>query len=332
MEVDASVAHGADALALFEASAMAESSPCVFTSASWVQAAWSELPQLGDPLVLRVAARGGERLLPLAVRRTAEQLTITMAGGSLGDEHDFTGTVALPTGAMQLGLRRLVHEYPGAPVHLDGVLPRGLLGTAVVAHPDWLIETEPAPVIPKAEIKETRGQLRRRHRLHRHGSLDIRVDECLPHDHVADFVRRRLARWRCQGRVGQLPAVERSPGFPRFMAQAVAGLAAAGLARMWELWCGGRRAAEDLHLGSAADPLLYMRNYDWDLRHLSPGRVLLESTILELHRAGVERLRTGRGDEAYKFAAGATPAHVLTVSRAAGAHTRHLTANAGSAT
>lgn len=72
MDVDVSVVRGDDAFGLFDATKVAAEST-IFTSAPWVQAAWSELPRLGAPLVVRIATNSGERLLPLAVCTRAER-------------------------------------------------------------------------------------------------------------------------------------------------------------------------------------------------------------------------------------------------------------------
>ena len=210
----------------------------------------------------------------------------------------------------------MLFRSEGASVRLDALTAHGRLTRELSARSAlWHLRQEPAPVIvgDRICVNET-GHDRRTRRLSRLGTVSVRVIDGLrlTEAEAEDFVYRRLASWSCRGRLGELPRVERLPHFPRFMGVATSGLAARGMARLLVIELDGRRVAESLHLGPVADPLMYMISYDPDFAKYSPGRLLLEHSLLALRASPTCRLRTGRGDEQYKLAAGAVTEHVLT--------------------
>jgi CelD/BcsL family acetyltransferase involved in cellulose biosynthesis len=288
----------------------------VFGSAAWVLAAWRHLPELGSPAVLEIADRPGTWLLPLSVRRCHEAVTISLAGAPLGDAHGLLGAARpLPE---KIGARTLdcLLEACGAggSVELDALSRRDALGRALeTGAGEWTVEREPSPVIAVTAVAVSSSHDKRWRRLGSQGRLAVQVAAGaeLRGMVVEDFVRRRLARWRAQGRLDELGQAEHLPGFPCFLAQAASVLACAGQARLWRLLVDGQPAAQDLHLGPASAPLLYMRDYDLRFAPWSAGRLLLETTLLRLRAAGVATLETGRGDEPYKLKAGGDGDYVL---------------------
>lgn len=288
----------------------------VFSSAAWVLAAWRHLPELGSPAVLRAGDRSATWLLPLSVRRRHEAATISLAGAPLGDAHGLVGPAhPWPEGLGARALECLLEACgTGGSVELDALARTdALAGALEMAAGEWQVEREPSPVIAVTRTPVSSSHDKRWRRLGREGSLAVRIvaGAGLRAAVIEDFVQCRLARWHAQGRLDQLGEVERLPGFPRFLGQAASVLARAGQARLWVLLVDGKPAAQDLHLGPASAPLLYMRDYDLSFAPWSVGRLLLEATLLRLRTAGVQALETGRGDEPYKMMAGGGREHVL---------------------
>jgi CelD/BcsL family acetyltransferase involved in cellulose biosynthesis len=314
-DIVATLIRGPDAIQ-FVQSWRQRVAPTEFVTPEWITAAWRYLPDLGDAVVAVARDDAGWCAVALA-GRPAERPEFSMAGSPLGDEHD--AVASTPADGRRLVphlvdfLERLAAG--GAHVVLAALAAHGVLSDELATRPDrWRIDTEPAPVYLAGSARATdAGHRRRLKALGRLGEvrLDMVEDARLTGAEVEEFVRRRLAGWALRGRLGELPDVERLPGFPRFMAAAVGGLAQCAQARLHVLDVGGRRAAETLYLGPRSDPLMYMTSYDSRLGQYSPGRVLMEDTLLGLG-SEVRRVRSGRGDEPYKFDAGAQAGHVVT--------------------
>jgi CelD/BcsL family acetyltransferase involved in cellulose biosynthesis len=306
------IAYGETATATIDRCGAPSHAP-VFGSAPWVLAAWRHLPELGSPAVLRIDDAGRSWLLPLSLQWDAAGATISIAGAPLGDAHGLVGPSTPPPALLLTRALDALIEAGPVSVELAAMSPTDALSAALATAPDrWSIEREPSPGIDVSLTPTSPGQRRRWRRLSRHGRPSVHViGPELAATTVEDFVRRRLARWRAQGRLDELGSVEHLPGFPAFLAEAGASLAAAGLARLWQLRIDGEPVAIDLHLGPATEPLLYMRDYTIELGQDSPGRVLLEATLDRLRRDGVARLETGRGDEPYKMAAGGDGGYVI---------------------
>ncbi len=284
----------------------------VFGSAPWVEAAWRHLPSLGEPAVLTAEFEGRRWMLPLVIGRRSASLRL--AGAPLGDAHDLIGPRGEEADEMADAVLDWLTRYPG-PVDLQALDSGGALAAGLARHREdgWTLEREPAPVVPVAAARIGRGHCRRWAQLARHGVPRVRVLDGARVDTtaVAEFARRRLRRWELRGRSGDLPPAERSATFPCFLNEAAAGLARDDRARLWALDLDGLVIAEDLHLGPPRGPLLYMRTYDPRFSALSPGRVLLERTVLMLRDAGVAVLETGRGAERYKLELGAGEQYVV---------------------
>lgn len=289
-----------------------------FSSAEWATAAWKHLPQLGEPAVLVAEDDSGWCALALTSHQDGTDEWLRLAGAPLGDEHD----VAHSRGSE---LNRLLPALVDAAENLtDGsrfrvelcALTEGSpLVRELVRRPGrWRLQREPAPVIHADRVSVSApGRRRRVRRLERAGVVTFATieGESLTSEEVTGFVSRRLRSWSERGRIDELPSVERLPGFPRFMGAAVGSLARRGRARLRVLEVDGVRAAESLHLGPSHAPLMYMISYATRFAPYSPGRVLFEHTLFGLSGA-VPRLRTGRGDESYKLAAGAGNECVVT--------------------
>ncbi|MYW10169.1 GNAT family N-acetyltransferase [Streptomyces sp. SID2563] len=295
----------------------AEIAATEFCRPEWVLSAWNSLPELGKPAVAVV--RDDDAWAAAALTEAGEPGagTLTFAGQPLGDEHDLV--LHRPDQAGELvtalvGLLEDVAAEGGKKVTLDALAPDGRLTRELRRSPRWALEAEAAPVITPALARVNAARHARRMRyLGGRGSLTFGVvtgDE-LTVTEGERFLRTRFENWTRQGRIDQLPAVERLPGFPHFMGTMMWGLAQRNMARLWVLELDGLRIAEDLHVGPPEDPLLYMRSYSTDFRKYSPGRILLEETLGQLAARDCARLRTGRGDELYKLDAGAGQECVL---------------------
>jgi CelD/BcsL family acetyltransferase involved in cellulose biosynthesis len=291
-------------------------SPTEFVTPEWVISAWQHLPELGEPIVAAVEDESGWCALALTATSAAQGDGFTLAGAPLGDEHDVVASGAADADRLVPylvdALERLAER--GHVIDLGALAAAGPLTRELADRPDsWALDREPAPVIytDAARVNVT-GHRRRLRQLSRRGeTVFITVDGGrLTSDEVSGFVSRRLASWSRRERIGDLPRVERLASFPAFLGAAAGGLAGRDRARLLAVEVDGHRIAESLHIGPSRDPLMYMINYDPDFAKLSPGRVLLEHTLLQLG-AETSRLRTGRGDEAYKIAAGARLDYVV---------------------
>lgn len=290
--------------------------PTEFVTPSWITASWRHLPELGAPLMAVASDRSGWCALALVERTDARPHRIAIAGAPLGDEHD----VVVSPGAnfpqlVQSLVRALESLADNSIIVLNAVRTSGVLGQELAAR-QWLWRTrsEAAPICYAGQVTvNAESHSRRMRRLSRLGCtvVDTLSGSTLTAGEVERFVSRRLASWTRRERIRELPDAERLPGFARFLGAMASELAARDLARLLVLRVGDARAAESLHVGPRYDSLMYMINYDPEFASYSPGRVLFEHTLLGLDSSS-PRLRTGRGDESYKLAAGAKTAHVLT--------------------
>jgi CelD/BcsL family acetyltransferase involved in cellulose biosynthesis len=115
---------------------------------------------------------------------------------------------------------------------------------------------------------------------------------------IGEFLAKRIAARDQQG--AALSQFERSTTCLSFLRTAMAEMAKEGRAALHTLEVSGRVVAEDMYLGDAARPWLYMRHHA-ALDGCSPGHSLLEVTAAHYSSLGATALELGRGDEPYKY-------------------------------
>lgn len=296
----------------------------IFTSPAWCLAGWRAFPELGPPLLL-LAFDNSEALcgaLPL----TAGPRGPAWVASPLGDEHDLRIRPDSPirtVGSALLG--SVPRTSGGGDVSLTDVRPEGILAGLASSRGGC-----PAPYVRLRESdaefgvlgclpgwsRERRRTLRSaRRRLTTVGDLSIqRITEpralagVLP-----SFSRSRLNAWELRGRLTELPAMDRHPRFPEFLAEAGSALAAQGRCLLLRLLLDGEPLAQALYFRSSQADLLYMSTYDPVMARCSPSHLLLAEAAHLAVADGVRIIELGRGDELYKFTLGAEPRHLCDV-------------------
>ncbi|MGH3717709.1 MAG: GNAT family N-acetyltransferase [Pseudonocardiaceae bacterium] len=296
----------------------------IFTSPAWCLASWRAFPDLGAPLLLTALDGAGVFLgaLPL----TNGPRGPTWAGSPLGDEHDVRVRRDQPALGVVSALVRSIPRVaqPGETVLTD-VRPGGLLTRAAISRPG-----SPAPVMhlndPDPEFgalgcfpgwsRARRRTLRSaRRRLEEAGNVTVQrvADHATLAATLPAFARLRLAAWAARGRLRELPAMDRHPGFPEFLADAGSTLAVEGRCLLGRLNLDGEPLAQALFVRSSGVDLLYMSTYQPAAARYSPSHLLLAETAQMAVADGVRVIELGRGDEPYKFALGAQARHLRNV-------------------
>jgi CelD/BcsL family acetyltransferase involved in cellulose biosynthesis len=122
---------------------------------------------------------------------------------------------------------------------------------------------------------------------------------------LLDFHARRNEQWTRTGRYEELPELERSSAYPRFLADAGTALARIDHLLLTHLLVDGRPVASYLVPRWGGTTLDYMKTYDPRFARYRPGMLC---TLLSLERIIADGYRThdfGRGPEPYKLAFGA---------------------------
>ncbi len=292
----------------------AEGASDIFTSPAWCLAGWRAFPDLGTPLLLIATDSAGVFLgaLPL----TNGPIGPRWAASSLGDEHDVRVGCGQPVQGVVLALLQSV-VAGGSEVVLADVRPGGVLTGAAANRRGC-----PAPVVHLCDPDEEFGALaclpgwsreRRRtlrsawRRLKRSGDLTVvRVtDPVSLAAALPVFARSRLASWAHRGRLAELPAMDRHPRFPEFLADVGSSLAAQGRCLLVRLDLDGESLAQGLFFRSPGADLLSMSTYQPKVAQFSPSHLLLAEAARMAVAEGVPVMELGRGDEPYKFALGA---------------------------
>lgn len=223
------------------------------------------------------------------------------AGHPLNDANELL-SVDAPAGA---ALLEAMVAGSDAPVSLDLLEPEGptarLLRGVEGLDLRWTA-AEPCPTLPVGARPSPR--LRARFAAERRRA-EVRLRCEVPTaSGVAAFVDRRLARWSERGRLEELGAAERDPGFPQALGRACTELGREGLCHLAALVVDGEVVAEDLYLGDRRAPLLYMRSFKPSDVLSSPG---LQLAVAVRDLPAVGEIDLGRGDEPYKLRLGARP-------------------------
>jgi CelD/BcsL family acetyltransferase involved in cellulose biosynthesis len=299
----------------------AEGTSDIFTSPAWCLAGWRAFPNLGTPLLLIATDSAGVFLgaLPL----TSGPHGLRWAASPLGDEHDVRVRRDWPTREVVSALvRAVMRAVGGCKAVLADVRPDGVL--------TGVIETRrgcPAPVVqlddPDEEFgalaclpgwsRERRRTLRSaRRRLELSGQLTVAfiTDQSSLAAALPAFARTRLVSWAARGRLAELPAMDRHPRFPEFLADVGRGLAVEGRCLLARLDLDGESLAEGLFFRSPGVDLLYMSSYQSTAARFGPSHLLLAEAARMAVTEGVRVVELGRGDEPYKFALGAQPRYL----------------------
>lgn len=299
----------------------------IFTSPAWCLASWRAFPDLGPPLLL-IAQDGAGALLG-ALPLTNGPRGPTWPGSPLGDEHDVRTRRDQPAEAVVAALLRSVPRAvaPGETVLTD-VRPGGLLSRAEIGRTGC-----PAPVVslndPDEEFaalaclpgwsrKQRRTLRSARRQLEETGNVTAQrlTDQATLAATLPAFARTRLASWAARGRVCELPAMDRHPAFPEFLAEAGSSLAAERRCLLTRLNLDGEPFAQELFFRSPGADLRYMSTYQPAAARYSPSHLLLAEAAQMAVADGVHVIELGRGDEPYKFSLGAQRRYLLNVALA----------------
>ncbi len=172
--------------------------------------------------------------------------------------------------------------------------------------------SSPCPVLPLPgcasdlpallPARKRRKLRQAQHRADRAGGARFLSQEALgPQAWAGHLAEMHGERWRARGEPGLLA----DAAMAEFQAAALAGLLERGLARLYLLLIGGRRAAVYfgfLHRGRA---YAYLSGFDPELAWQSPGVLLVAHAMEEAAREGARAFDFLRGAEPYKYEWGA---------------------------
>lgn len=179
-------------------------------------------------------------------------------------------------------------------------LPAGWDGTARPGAPCPVLRlgADLRATIPAGRLRDVRQA---RHRADRLGGWNAAVaaDPAASWD---SFVALHRARWT---RLGTPDGVLGDPAILAFHAAALPRLAAAGIARLYEMRIAGGLAAAYYTLVQGDRLLFYLSAFDETYARASPGTLLLAHVVEHAIAEGRRELHFLRGGEAYKYAWGA---------------------------
>lgn len=290
----------------------------VFLSPEWLLP-WFEHFDAAQPHVFH-AGHGGTLLaiLPMARSCCDGRSVLTPAGDPFNDLVD----VLLLPGADPTLVHILVDRVAAQTTQVDAALigptPTGSrLDDALEAHPRFTMEPIPSPQLAlPATWYEFRRSVRKEARkgweramgrlLSGHAvSFCWEDDPAAVRERVPAILAARTMAWRTRGKLNLIPAIQTTPAFSQFLAQALGNLAEVGNAALAHLSVDGTPVASDIYLCRGSEALLYQRSFDPAFQSFSPGHLLAVAGVRALIARGVTRLHLGRGDESYKFTLGA---------------------------
>lgn len=211
-------------------------------------------------------------------------------------ELDGPGPVELPTIA---GPDRTAIQRAGYRVRETGVDP----GAAITLPSSWDTYRAGLSGDVRRKIRARRRNLEQRHGPVRLDTLDKRPALAQA---VAGLWAMREDAWRRRGRYQQLAAASRGPGMARLLDALATRGAGDGLPLVARLVAGDTAVAAALLLaGGGGRVWYYLCTYDPTYAAYGPGVMLLTECVRYCHGRGLAVLDLGRGDEPYKFTAGA---------------------------
>jgi CelD/BcsL family acetyltransferase involved in cellulose biosynthesis len=285
-----------------------------FQTPPWVRAWWSAFAP-GELMVL--AVRKGRRLVglaPLYVETRAGDKRLLPIGISLSDYQD---VLIDPEAAKEIGEVLAGRLSAGAPWHrcefpdaltesniVRFVMPQGSRGALEPSSPCPVLNlpsqaADLETVIPARKRRDLRMA---RNRIARNGNWSISVaDREMAREALTDLFRLHGARWNDRGE----PGVLADPRVIQFHAEALPGLMAEGLARLYCLKIGDRAVGVYYGFMHRARAYGYLTGFDPVHEFVSPGTLLIAHAIEEAVREGAREFHFLRGRETYKFQWGA---------------------------
>ncbi len=262
-----------------------------------------------------VALSEGERLTglaPLYLEDGPHGRRLLPMGIGLTDALDI---LVDPTRADAVGAalgRALAEVPPGlACWSAEDALP-GAAVLALATPPGWSSTCAPQSACPVLALsgpareaippRQRRKWQMARNRAARRACLVVATTPDTVLDDLGHLQRLHSARWRERGE----PGVLADPAVGRFHALALPALLAAGLLRMTTLQLDGEVAGVYFGLQRGSGAFAYLGGFDPGFAFESPGTLLIGAAIEAAAAEGVRAFSFLRGQEAYKYAWGAT--------------------------
>lgn len=286
----------------------------VFQSPAWILPWWKVF---GPGEFCPVAIFHDARLVglaPLWLERSEQSVRLLPIGIGLSDycdvliDPDFPDSGRILSDACRAVMKWNVCEFPE--------LMAGACAGDLPAPEACNCETGNASVAPVLEIPADARELsdiipRTQHRHIRHdhavasrrGHLEISsAGTNDAQELLADLIRLHTARWESRAEHG----VFGDPRVAQFHSSALPALMEAGLLRLYRLTIGGETAALYYGFFDHCRSYAYLGGFDPQYAGCSPGSLIIAHAISEAMREGAREFHFLRGDEAYKFAWGAT--------------------------
>ena len=131
--------------------------------------------------------------------------------------------------------------------------------------------------------------------------FDVFVDYVDIQGHLDQFECVRVECWRKRCRDKELTALSQGQVFLQFLDKVAKELARSQSIAFPCLTCNDRVAAMGIYFISSAGILNYMKSWNIDYLHFSPGKVLEMNMIEYAINHGVKKFDFGRGNESYKY-------------------------------
>ncbi len=274
-----------------------------FQSPEWLLGWWAQFGT--DRPLLATLRREGRLLgvLPLYVLDEPPARKLLPIGVGLTDYFDALLAAEAPDEAAGALLRTALAHAPGVTECTLPALPPGsALRDAAADWPSSLQDSDPCPVLalPPAIPSGKRRDIRQaRHRAARAGGWTTEIATASSAAPMLEqLITLHTARWDGAGVLAERPVLA-------FHRATVAGLVAAGLARLQVLRFGQRAAAAYYALLDRGQRILfYLSGFDAAYARESPGTLLLARMIEDAVDEGRRELHFLRGAEAYKYAWG----------------------------
>jgi CelD/BcsL family acetyltransferase involved in cellulose biosynthesis len=284
-----------------------------FQSPAWLLA-WWRFFGTAEPLLLTARDRGElVGLLPLYLLREPGCRKLLPIGVGLSD---YVEALLDPVASAAAGLfMAALAEMPGwdecflPDLASDGALARAAVPAALdaasaEAPPCPVLALAPGPAGPGCAVpRKTRRDLHQaRSRAAAAGDVVTETVGAAGLDTALDdLFRLHEQRWRSRGE----PGVCGDPRVQAFHRDAVRGLLAAGMLRLYRLWIGGVVLAVYYGFAAKGAAYAYLGGFDPSQPRLSPGLLILAHAIERACAEGAVTFDFLRGSEGYKYAWGA---------------------------
>ncbi len=271
-----------------------------FQSPAWLLPWWAVFGT-GQPRVATYRDDGGRLRGVLPLYLLPAEAKLLPMGAGISDYLDILAPPETAEPLLRAAMSRdtvpchLIELPPGSPLRTQDAEPSGIC-PMLSLQPEWHLSIPP--------------RQHRKLRMSRNRAAEIggaTIETATPDTAPAMFAhltRLHGARWRARGEPGVLD----DPAVQAFHAAALPALLQAGLLRMQSLTLDGRVAAVIHALIDHRDRIFfYLSGFDEDFARESPGTLLLGAMLEQAIAEGRREAHFLRGEEAYKFAWGATP-------------------------